>query len=227
MKMSENLTVTKIDDDRIFIAKKIASSFKRGEVINLGVGIPGLVGDYIPEGVWIQADVGLLGVGPAATPGIRKVESFCNASGDEVVPVKGACTFDMAMSFGMLRSGRVDISVLGALEVSSSGDLANWAMPGSIPGMGGAMDIVCGCKTVIVATLHCSKDGSPKILEKCTLPLTGRGVVDYIVTEYCVFHITDGHMILEELRGNITVNELKKITGAPFDVSPDLKEMKL
>ncbi len=223
--MAELRGITKIDDDRTFIAKKIASFFKRGDVINLGVGIPGLVSDYITEGVWIQADVGLLGVGSAPTPGIRKVESFCNASGDEVVPVKGACTFDMAMSFGMLRSGRVDATVLGAIEVASNGDLANWAMPGLMPGMGGAMDIVTGCKTVFVATLHCAKDGSPKIKEKCTLPLTGAGVVDYIVTEYCVFHIIDHKMVLEEIRNTITVDKLREITGAPFEISPDLKEM--
>ncbi len=216
---------TKVDDDRIFIAKRIANFFKNGDVVNLGVGIPVLVSNYTHEGVWIQSENGILGVGPAARVGIRKVESYCNAAGDEIIPVKGACTFDVSLSFGMMRSGRVDASVLGAIEVASNGDLANWAMPGRSPGMGGAMDIVSGVKTVYVATTHCAKDGSPKIVEKCSLPLTGVGVVNYIITEYCVFHIVGGHMILEELRNNITVDELKKITGAPFEVSPNLKEM--
>ncbi|MCR5784868.1 MAG: succinyl-CoA--3-ketoacid-CoA transferase [Eubacterium sp.] len=218
---------TKVDDDRIFIAKRIAAFFNSGDVVNLGVGIPVLVSNYTHEGVWIQSENGILGVGAAAKRGIRKVESYCNAAGDEIIPVKGACTFDVSLSFGMMRSGRVDASVLGAIEVASNGDLANWAMPGRSPGMGGAMDIVSGVKTVYIATTHCTKDGKPKILEKCTLPLTGLGVVDYIVTEYCVMHITDGKMILEEIRNNITVDELKKITGAPFEVATDLKEMKV
>jgi len=216
---------TKRDDSREFIAKRVAAFFKVGDVINLGVGIPVLVSDYTPEGVWIQTENGLLGVGPAATPGIRKVESYCNAAGDEIIPVKGACSFDVSISFGMMRSGRVDASVLGAIQVAGNGDLANWAMPGMTPGMGGAMDIVSGVKNVIVATTHCAKDGSPKIVEKCTLPLTGVGVVDYIVTEYALFAIEDKHLVLHEIRNTITVDELRKITGCPFEVADDLKEM--
>ena len=212
-------------DDREFIARKVASLFKNGDVVNLGVGIPDMASNYVHEGVWIQAENGLLGVGSAASHGVRKVESFCNAAGTEVMPVKGACTFDVSVSFAMMRSGRVDASVLGCIQVAQNGDLANWAMPGKSPGMGGAMDIVSGVKQVIVATTHCAKDGSPKIVEKCTLPLTGVGVVDYIVTEYCIFGIRDCSLVLLELRNNITVEELKKITGAPFTVASDLKEM--
>lgn len=212
-------------DDREFIARKVASFFKQGDVVNLGVGIPDLASNYVVEGVWIQAENGILGVGPAATPGVRKVESFCNAAGTEIMPVKGACTFDVSVSFAMMRSGRVDASVLGCIQVASNGDLANWAMPGKSPGMGGAMDIVSGVKQVIVATKHCAKDGSPKILEKCTLPLTGLGVVDYIVTEYCVLGIRDSGLVLLEIRNNITIDELRKITGAPFTVADDLIEM--
>ncbi len=215
--------------NREFIARKVASFFKSGDVVNLGVGIPTMCSNYTRPGVWIQAENGLLGVGEVATEAysVRKVESYCNAAGDEVIPVKGACSFDSALSFGMMRSGRVDASVLGCLQVAGNGDLANWAMPGRSPGMGGAMDIVSGVKEVIVATTHCSKDGSPKIVEKCTYPLTGVGVVDYIVTEYCVMQIIDQKLYLKEIRDNISVEELQDITAAKFIVADDLKPMEL
>ena len=212
-----------------FIARRVAGFFKKGDTVNLGVGIPTKCSNYVDEGVWIQAENGLMGVGEVATEsqGVRKVESFCNAAGEEVIPVKGACTFDVCMSFAMMRSGRIDASVLGCLQVACNGDLANWAMPGKHPGMGGAMDIVSGVRTVIVATTHCAKDGSPKIVEKCSYPLTGLGVVDYIVTEYCVMHIKDGKMYLKEIRDNISVDELRNITACDFIIAPDLKPMEL
>ena len=208
-----------------FIARKIATFFEPGDVINLGTGIPDLVANHVVEGVWIQAENGILGVGKKATPGIRKVESYCNASGDEIIPIRGACTFDVCTSFNMMRTGRVDASILGCLQVAANGDLANWSMPGNVPGMGGAMDIVSGVKSVIVATTHCARDGSPKILEKCTLPLTGVGVVDYIVTEYCEMAVTPNGLVLKEIRNNITPEELQKITGAPFTIADDCREM--
>ncbi len=215
--------------NREFIARKVASFFKSGDVVNLGVGIPTMCSNYTRRGVWIQSENGLLGVGEVATEAysVRKVESYCNAAGDEVVPVKGACSFDSALSFGMMRSGRVDASVLGCLQVAGNGDLANWAMPGRSPGMGGAMDIVSGVKRVIVATTHCAKDGSPKIVERCSYPLTGVGVVDYIVTEYCVMQIIDKKLYLKEIRDNISIDELRDITAADFVVADDLKPMKL
>ncbi len=212
-------------DPKNFIAKRIAALFHPGDIINLGTGLPDLVSNYVETGVWLMTDNGLLGAGEVAEPNYLRPNSFCNASGLEVLPVMGACTFDMATSFGMMRTGRVDASVLGCLEVASNGDLANWALPGHRHGMGGAMDIVNGVKSVIIATLHCAKDGSPKIVSECTLPLTGRGVVDAIVTEYAFFSIENGEMTLREIADTITLDELKKITGAPFTVADDLKPM--
>lgn len=213
--------------DKEFIARKIAGYLKRGDIVNLGVGIPTAVSNYTEEGVWIQSENGLLGAGDLATEssGVRKVESYCNAAGDEVIPVRGACTFDVALSFGMMRSGRVDISVLGCLQVAANGDLANWAMPNRMPGMGGAMDIVSGVRNVIVATTLLAKDGSPKVVAKCEYPLTGIGVVNSIVTECCVFAIEDGQMYLHELRKDMTVEKLRELIDAPFIVADDLHEM--
>ena len=216
-------------NDREFIARKCASFFKPGDTVNLGVGIPTMASNYVRDGVWIQAENGILGVGEVTTDrhGVFKLESYCNAAGDEILPIKGACSFDTALSFGMMRSGRIDASVLGALEVAENGDLANWAMPGKHPGMGGAMDIVSGVKLIIVATKHCNKNGTPKLVKKCSCPLTGVGVVSYVVTEYCVMHIIDHHMVLEEIREGMTVERLREITEASFTVSEDLKEMTL
>ena len=212
-------------DPREFIARKIAEYLPPGTVVNLGVGIPTRASDYTKEGVWVQAENGILGIGPHPEPGIRRVESYRNASGEAVIPVRGACTFDAELSFGMMRSGRVDTTVLGALQVAQNGDLANWTMPGRSPGMGGAMDIVSGVKRVIVATRHCNKDGVPKIVKECTYPLTGIRVVSLIITEYCVFDIVDEHLVLLEKREDISLEKLKEITDAPFDVSPDCKTM--
>ena len=214
---------------REFIARKAASFFKPGETVNLGVGIPTMASNYVRSGVWIQAENGILGVGEITTErhGVMKLESYCNAAGDEILPTKGACSFDTALSFGMMRSGRIDASVLGALEVAQNGDLANWAMPGKHPGMGGAMDIVAGVKKIIVATKHCAKNGKSKLVKKCSCPLTGAGVVDYVITEYCLMHIIDHKMVLEEIREGITVEQLREITEAEFTVSEDLKEMTL
>lgn len=212
-------------DNRRFIAKKIASFFKDGDVINLGVGIPVLVGDYITDNVVIQSENGLLGSG-ASYPGLDPEAAYFNASGNTVDLVPGASVFDICTSFGMIRQGQVKATILGAFEVSQYGDMANWARPGSYPGMGGAMDLVSGIRDVIVATEHCTKEGRPKILEECTLPLTGRRVVKRIVTELAVFEVsaTDGLTLLERREG-VSVEEIRSKTGAPFQVSPELKMM--
>ncbi|MCR4842774.1 MAG: succinyl-CoA--3-ketoacid-CoA transferase [Eubacterium sp.] len=214
-------------DPREFIARKAASLLPDGAVVNLGVGIPTMASDFIHDGIWIQSENGIIGVGRHAEPGVRKVESYCNASGEEIIPVKGACTFDVNMALGMLRAGQIDATVLGCFEVAENGDLANWTMPGKSPGMGGAMDIVCGTENVIVATRHCSKNGKSKIVKRFTYPLTGAGVVKTIITEYCLFSIVDEHLVLMEIRDGITVDELREITDADFTVSPDLKPMEV
>ena len=212
-------------DNRHFIAKKIASFFKDGDVINLGVGIPVLVGDYITDNVVIQSENGLLGSGKSY-PGLDPEAAYFNASGNTVDLVPGASVFDICTSFGMIRQGLVKATILGAFEVSQYGDMANWARPGSYPGMGGAMDLVSGIRDVIIATEHCTKDGKPKILKACTLSLTGRRVAKCVVTELAVFTIspTEG-LTLVEHRDGVSVEEIRAKTGAEFQVSPDLKLM--
>lgn len=212
-------------DDRRFIARKIASWFHDGHVINLGVGVPVLVADYITDNVVVQTENGLLGVGET-TGGLDPDAPYFNAAGASVSIVPGASVFDRATSFGMIRSGRLNASVLGCFEVSQYGDLANWARPGSCPGMGGAMDLVSGIENVIVATDHCTKDGRPKIVDRCHLPLTGLGVVKTIVTELAVFTVsgTEGLTLVEYRRGTDAAR-IRELTAAPFRVAENLKEM--
>ena len=217
-------------DNRHFIAKKVASFFRDGDVINLGAGMPVLVGDYITDNVVIQSENGLLG-SAKSYPGIDPEAHYFNASGNTVDLIPGACVFDICTSFGMIRQGLVKATVLGAFEVSQYGDLANWARPGSYPGMGGAMDLVNGSKTVILAMIHTQGD-KPKIVEKCTLPLTGYKVVDMIVTELCVLKVTpEGLELAEynpELGGRDTaVRIIQEKTAAKLHISPDLKPMRL
>ncbi len=212
-------------DNRNFIAKKVASFFKDGDVINLGVGMPVLVGDYITDNVVIQSENGLLG-SAKSYPDFDPEAHYFNASGKTVDLIPGASVFDVCTSFGMIRQGLVKATVLGAFEVSQYGDLANWARPGSYPGMGGAMDLVSGIRDVIVMTDHCTKDGSPKILSECTLPLTGYRVVKAIVTELAVFEVSAEHgLTLVERRDGVSVDEIREKTGAPFRVAEDLKIM--
>lgn len=217
--------MSELQENRRFIARKIASWFHDGHVINLGVGIPVLVGDYITDNVVIQSENGLLGSGDAIA-GMEPDAPYFNASGNTVEIVPGASVFDICTSFGMIRQGRIDATILGCFEVSQYGDLANMARPGSYPGMGGAMDLVSGVKNVIVATDHCTKDGQPKILEACTLPLTGAKVVKTIVTELAVFTVspTEGLTLVEHREG-VSVEEIRARTGAPFRVADNLKPM--
>lgn len=212
-------------NNRRFIAKKIASWFRDGHVINLGAGVPVLVGDYITDNVVVHAENGILGAGET-TGGVEPQEPYFNASGNTVSLVPGGSVFDICTSFGMIRRGCLHATVLGCFEVSQYGDLANMARPGSRPGMGGAMDLVSSIQNVIIATDHCTKSGMPKIVEKCTLPLTGVGVVKTIVTELAVFTVsrTEGLTLVEHREG-VTVEEIRAKTGAPFIVSDDLSVM--
>lgn len=211
-------------DNKRFIARRAAAYFKEGDVVNLGIGIPGLCSEFAVPGVMFQTENGMLGVGEPST-GLLKVESFCNASAQEFVPVPGASAFDTAYSFGIIRGGRMDATVLGGLEVSEQGDLSNWAMPGRAFGMGGAMDLVNGARKVIVAMEHCTKDGRPKIVKECSLPYTGRRCVNHIVTELCVIDVTDDGMVLREIRKGHTVADIQTKVEPALIISSDLREM--
>ncbi len=211
-------------DHRHLIAKRAAAYFKSGDVVNLGIGIPSLCGNYAEPGVLFQAENGYIGVGPIAE-GLMVNERMVNAGGIPFVPVPGASAFDVAMSFGVIRSGRMAATVLGALQVSEGGDLANWASPGRAFGMGGAMDLCNGARKVIVAMEHCTREGAPKIVNECSLPYTGRACVNHIVTELCVIDVTENGLLLRELAPGHTVEEVQAKTQPVLLIADDLKEM--
>lgn len=213
-------------DNRHFIARRAAAYFQSGDVVNVGIGIPSLCGDYAEPGVLFQSENGFIGVGSTAV-GLMDTERFYNAGGVPFLPVPGASAFDTAMSFGVIRSGRMAATVLGALQVSEKGDIANWATPGRAFGMGGAMDLCSGAKKVIVAMEHCTKDGQPKIVKTCDLPLTGLGCVNHIVTELCVIDVTPHGLVLKEVTPGHTVEEIQAKTEAPLIVADDITEMVL
>ncbi|MGB8452165.1 MAG: 3-oxoacid CoA-transferase subunit B [Anaerocolumna sp.] len=213
-------------NSREFIAKRIAKELKDGDVVNLGIGMPTMVANYIPEDVQImlQAENGILGVGPK--PGLGEERLDCiDAGGNYVTTVKGASFFDSSFSFCIIRGGHVDITVLGALEVDEEGNVANWMIPGKkVPGMGGAMDLVVGAKKVILAMEHVSKDGSPKILKKCKLPLTAVNVAKTIVTDMAVIDVVpDKGLVLKEIAPGLSVEDVQRLTEAHLSISPDLK----
>lgn len=211
-------------DNRHFIARRAAAYFKSGDVVNVGIGIPSLCGDYAVPGVLFQSENGFIGVGGTAE-GLVKNERFYNAGGVAFVPVPGGSAFDTAMSFGVIRSGRMAATVLGGLQVSAKGDLANWATPGRAFGMGGAMDLCNGAKTVIVAMELTAKDGSPKIVSACTLPLTGVACVNHIVTDLCVVDVTAEGLVLREVRRGHTPEEIQSKVEPRLIIDPGLKEM--
>jgi acetate CoA/acetoacetate CoA-transferase beta subunit len=216
-----------MDDPKLVIAARAAKELKDGDVVNLGIGLPTLVANFLPDGVSIvlQAEHGMLGMGTMAEPGKEDVD-IVNAGGQYVTINPGAMFFDSSTSFGIIRGGHVDVSILGSLEVDAEGNLANWIVPGKmVPGMGGAMDLVVGAKKVIVAMQHTQK-GKPKILKKCTLPYTAVGVVDMIITEMGVIDVTLEGLVLKEINPDFTVQQVKEVTDAPLAVSPVLKTMK-
>ena len=216
--------------DKVGIAKRIAQEVRDGMYINLGIGIPTLVANYIPENIHVilQSENGLLGIGPFPTED-QVDPDLINAGKQTITMVPGSALFSSAESFGMIRSGKVDLTILGAMEVSEEGDIANWKVPGKmVKGMGGAMDLVASAKNIIVAMQHCSKEGASKLLRKCSLPITGLKCVKKIITDMAVLEvIPEGGFRLLERAPGITIDQIKKATEGKLFADTEVPEMKI
>ncbi|TAD83815.1 MAG: CoA transferase subunit B [Bacteroidetes bacterium] len=211
------------------MAQTIARELRDGMYVNLGIGIPTLVANYIPGGmqVVLQSENGLLGMGPFPQPGHEDAD-LINAGKQTITTVAGSSFFDSATSFGMIRSGKVDLTVLGAMEVADNGDIANWKIPGKmVKGMGGAMDLVASAKNIIVVMQHVNKAGQSKLLPACTLPITGKACVKKVVTEFGVFSITAQGFLLEEIAPGVSVETVQNATLGRLSISPTLSQLHL